>query len=678
MSAEHSCEAAAAATGDAGHHRRRTRGCRQRGTGGAGTASSAWPWKQCHIHRPTLEELRAQSFSDYIRNTVLRAASRVVVDHGEDREGETSKDHGCVEATHEEKEEWSQTELPLSQGIAKVILPQGFWNESLSKGDRSGRGAPWHEGTILGDWEFPSPMQQTVNGMAGIYEFIFVDQPPITLSDFRIQADNYRTTQVGCAVDEGYRYEDFERNRPKKKKELAATPGEYGGDNYLDGEQDNERLAELERIFWKRIGATMPPALYGADLEGSLFGKDPASGWSLNQLDSCLHVLSNVPGVTSPYLYLGMWASCFATHTEDMNLLSVNYLHAGAPKIWYAVAPGPDSVRLEQLAGFHYAHERKKCKEFLRHKRCLMSPIILRKAGIPFTTVVQRPGEAVITFPGGYHFGFNSGFNLAEATNFGVPEWIPFGLRAKVCMCRPDSVRIDMEQFINIIQLYNSESKKKGRRQLSYKAWSLKRQKELKQDEEEEVTRPAMVEARVVLSSGAVVTKKISAKKALSEQKKKNEFWVEVMAPVSPNGSLPRKRQPKGKSKKTKQKKMAVVAELPVKQVDVWHLAQPIGRKGVTVGDRVLVILPATVMTARGYEGDDDEQCFAARVTEISDGHARLHFGNMLKSEDVWMAVTSPKLYLDGGQWTEQHEAKGMEPLQYWQEMDSKIRTENL
>jgi jumonji domain-containing protein 2 len=164
----------------------------------------------------------------------------------------------------------------------------------------------------------------------------------------------------------------------------------------------------------------MPPAWYGADEEGSLFGDDPASGWSLANLDSCLHVLSHVPGVTSPYLYCGMWASVFCAHTEDMNLLSVNYLHAGAPKVWYAVAPGPDAARLESLTAFHYAHEDKLCKQFLRHKMSLLSPIVLRKAGIPFTTVVQRPGEAVITFPGGYHFGFNSGFNVAEATNFGT------------------------------------------------------------------------------------------------------------------------------------------------------------------------------------------------------------------------------------------------------------------
>lgn len=56
--------------------------------------------------------------------------------------------------------------------------------------------------------------------------------------------------------------------------------------------------------------------------------------------DTILQLLkANLPGITSPMLYAGMWRSMFAFHVEDVNLYSVNYLHRGDPKSWYCVPP---------------------------------------------------------------------------------------------------------------------------------------------------------------------------------------------------------------------------------------------------------------------------------------------------------------------------------------------------
>ena len=44
--------------------------------------------------------------------------------------------------------------------------------------------------------------------------------------------------------------------------------------------------------------------------------------------------------------------------------------------------------------------------------------------------VTQEAGEFMITFPRGFHCGFNHGFNCAESTNFASERWIDYGKKA--------------------------------------------------------------------------------------------------------------------------------------------------------------------------------------------------------------------------------------------------------
>ena len=54
-------------------------------------------------------------------------------------------------------------------------------------------------------------------------------------------------------------------------------------------------------------------------------------------------------------------------HTEDVDLHSVNYLHYGAPKSWYCIAPA-HRARFELLLKGFLPDMFRACPEFLRHK----------------------------------------------------------------------------------------------------------------------------------------------------------------------------------------------------------------------------------------------------------------------------------------------------------------------
>lgn len=86
----------------------------------------------------------------------------------------------------------------------------------------------------------------------------------------------------------------------------------------------------------------------------------------------------------------------------------------------------------------YFPSDARKCDQFLRHKSFAVSPYNLGGQGSRPNIMVQKQGEFVITFPRGYHAGFNMGFNCAESINFALDDWIEMGRRAKICRCESE------------------------------------------------------------------------------------------------------------------------------------------------------------------------------------------------------------------------------------------------
>lgn len=203
---------------------------------------------------------------------------------------------------------------------------------------------------------------------------------------------------------------------------------------------------DVEREFWRLVASIEETVEveYGADIHCTTHGSGFPTAerhpnneystdlWNLNILplhpESLFrHIKTDISGMTVPWVYVGMIFSTFCWHNEDHYAYSANYQHFGATKTWYGI-PGEDAEKFENAVRETVPELFETQPDLLFQLVTLFTPEQLKKAGVRVYALDQRAGQMVITFPQGYHAGFNHGFNCNEAVNFAPCDWEPWGL----------------------------------------------------------------------------------------------------------------------------------------------------------------------------------------------------------------------------------------------------------
>lgn len=332
----------------------------------------------------------------------------------------------------------------MQSGIVKIIPPQE-WLDMVDSPPRV---------EILQDIKIRKPIQQHIAGAQGVFMVQNVEKNKVyNIIQWKDLSRDYALPDSHNGDKEArVPSPPIKSSKIKLKKHDDFTEESFQEfkDNYnaenLDQFDDPKRLEFLESYYWKTLNFTTP--MYGADTLGSVFSQD-LKIWNVSKLPNLLDEMEQkLPGVNNSYLYAGLWKASYAWHLEDQDLYSINYIHFGAPKQWYSI-PQEDHEKFYKFMKDQFPLDASKCSEFLRHKMYLVSPKLLRKNGIRCNKIVHRQREFIITFPYGYHAGFNYGYNLAESVNFALEEWVPIGKRAGKCLCIDDAVGIDVDKLAN-------------------------------------------------------------------------------------------------------------------------------------------------------------------------------------------------------------------------------------
>ena len=190
---------------------------------------------------------------------------------------------------------------------------------------------------------------------------------------------------------------------------------------------------DVENRFWNIIEERdKHVCVHEAHIDTSEFGfgfpaqknKHP---WNLKNLShstsNVLRSMGSVIGVTAPTLHIAMLYSCVCWYRDPHNLPWIEYLHSGAPKIWY-------SISSQNEASFNSAMKKlvpnmiREGPFWLPADTTMVSPATLSKHGVTVTRVVQYPGQFILVLPGAFTSSLSTGYTLSESVYFARQQYL--------------------------------------------------------------------------------------------------------------------------------------------------------------------------------------------------------------------------------------------------------------
>jgi len=244
--------------------------------------------------------------------------------------------------------------------------------------------------------------------------------------------------------------QELSQAKPFDTNEEGVTFQEFmnkdPGSNTFKNLIDTKDYDQIERNFWEFLENPDSETVqvdYASDLKSDEFMAKEASEdanyqnhpWNMNRLhlqkNSLLQFCEDkyISGITKSWLYVGMMYSSFCWHYEDLMMYSLNYMHEGEGKIWYAI-PSYHREKFERLAKDKLASRFSEDPNLLLDINVMLNPAYLVENGVHVYRTHQKPGEIIMTFPESYHQGVSVGFNIAEAVNLACPSWIEYIYKA--------------------------------------------------------------------------------------------------------------------------------------------------------------------------------------------------------------------------------------------------------